>query len=97
VLLRSTDIGDGTFQTAVTYDPGGAAAGLAIADLIGNGKLDAVVIESTCEECFGNNGSPSPSVAVFPGNANRTLQTAVLFPASAGAMSVVTADFEWGR
>jgi hypothetical protein len=88
--------GNGTFQTAVTYDPGGAASGLAIADLIGNGKLDAAVIESTCGQCIGNNGSPSPSVAVFPGNGDGTFQSAVHFPASADAVSVVAAVLNGG-
>jgi FG-GAP-like repeat len=84
--------GDGTFQTAVNYDPGGAANGLAIADLTGNGKLDAAVIESLCEFCYTNNGNPCPSVAVFPGNGNGTFQSAAFFGASAGAVSVVAPD-----
>jgi FG-GAP-like repeat/FG-GAP repeat len=84
--------GDGTFQPAVTYNPGGAASGLAIADLNGNGKLDAAVIESICEQCMSNNGNPSPSVAVFAGNGDGTFQSAVYFAASAEAVSVVAAD-----
>ena len=85
--------GNGTFQSAVNYDPGGAASGLAIADLTGNGKLDAVVIESLCFNCYTNNGNPSPSVAVFPGNGDGTFQSATgFFAASAGAVSVVAAD-----
>jgi FG-GAP-like repeat len=84
--------GDGTFQPAVTYNPGGAASGLVIAGLNGNGKLDAAVIESTCGQCMGNNGNPSPSVAVFAGNGDGTFQSAVYFAASAEAVSVVAAD-----
>jgi hypothetical protein len=85
--------GNGTFQSAVNYDPGGAASGLAIADLNGNGKLDAAVIESLCFNCSTNNGNPSPSVAVFPGNGNGTFQSATgFFSAIAAAVSVVAAD-----
>jgi FG-GAP-like repeat len=86
--------GDGTFQTAVTYDPGGAASGLAIADLNGDGKLDAVVTESNCGFC--NNQGPSPALAVFAGNGDGTFQSAVRFAASADAVSVVAADLNGG-
>jgi FG-GAP-like repeat len=80
--------GDGTFQTVVTYDGGaGAADGLAIADLTGNGKLDAVVAETENTVT----GAGSYSVAVFPGNGDGTFQSPVLYSAPAWAVSVVAA------
>jgi hypothetical protein len=83
--------GNGTFQTVVTYDPGGGAAGLTIADLTGNGKLDAVVTSAT-EDSF--TGALSDAVAVFSGNGDGTFQSAVLYPISpapARSVSVVAA------
>jgi FG-GAP-like repeat len=82
--------GNGTFQTMVTYDPGGVAAGLAIADLIGNGKLDALVIESPSEQ----SGESGTNVAVLPGNGDGTFQSVVHFSlGSAGSASfAVTAS-----
>jgi len=81
--------GDGTFRTVVTYDAGsGVADGLTIADLTGNGNLDAVVAET--ENTVTGNGSNS--VAVFPGNGDGTFQSPVLYSAPANAVSVVAAS-----
>jgi hypothetical protein len=83
--------GNGTFQTVVTYDPGGGAAGLTIADLTGNGKLDAVVTSATEDSLT---GALSDAVAVFSGNGDGTFQSAVLYPISpapARSVSVVAA------
>ncbi len=86
--------GNGTFQTVVTYDAGGvlggltSAAGLTIADLTGNGKLDAAVtrqFENT------STGALSYSVAVFPGNGDGAFQSVVVYPAPAAAAAVVAA------
>jgi FG-GAP-like repeat len=80
--------GNGTFQTVVTYDAGaGAAHGLAIADLTGNGKLDAAVSETVNDVT----GQGSNSVAVFPGNGDGTFQSVALYSAPAQAVSVVAA------
>lgn len=76
--------GNGTFQAVVTYDAGGLAAGLAIADLTGDGKLDAVVIESPSEQ----SSSGTINAAVLAGNGDGTFQPAVLFNVGAGAASV---------
>jgi FG-GAP-like repeat len=80
--------GDGTFKTAATYDAGnGFAYGLTIADLTGNGKLDAVVAETQNSVT----GFGSHSVVVFPGNGDGTFESPVLYPAPATAFSVVAA------
>jgi hypothetical protein len=70
--------GDGTFQLAVTYDPGPHAAvvSIAVADLNGDGKLDVVV------------GAP---MGVFMGNGDGTFQPVTTVPAS-GASQVFAAD-----
>ncbi len=42
--------GDGTFQTAVTYDSGGYAANsVAVADVNGDGKPDLLVANVLCQ------------------------------------------------
>lgn len=82
--------GNGTFQAAVTYDAGGAAAGLAVADLRGDGKLDAATIITLCGDC--STGPISPQVAVLPGSGNGTFQSAVDYSAGTGPVSVVAAD-----
>ena len=70
--------GDGTFQTAVVY-PSGAfgAASLAVADVNGDGKPDAVVANcsSTASSCIGGGGT----VGVLLGNGDGTFQTAVTY------------------
>jgi len=61
--------GDGTFQSAVSYDSGGLyASSVTVADLNGDGKLDLVVV----------NGK-SDSVAVFLGNGDGTFQASVSY------------------
>jgi hypothetical protein len=64
--------GDGTFQSAVTYDLGDTAAGgVAVADLNGDGKPDLLVV---------NGGS----LSVLLGNGDGTFQTAVTYPFTGG-------------
>src|SRR5208282_1563469 len=63
--------GDGTFQTAITSDPGGTITeSLAVADVNGDGKLDVVVANacSTLDPCEG-------SVGVLLGNGDGTFQS----------------------
>ncbi len=67
--------GDGTFQTAVTYDSGGFGnESVAFADVNGDGKLDLVVTDSGTN--CSNDGS---SAGVLLGNGDGTFQTAVLY------------------
>jgi Bacterial Ig-like domain (group 3)/FG-GAP-like repeat/FG-GAP repeat len=72
--------GDGTFQTAVTYDSGPISPqSVAIADVNGDGKPDIVVA--------------GDSVAVLLGNGDGTFQTAVNYGSGAsGPQSLVIAD-----
>jgi hypothetical protein len=61
--------GDGTFQTAVTYDSGGISArSLAVADVNGDGKLDVVVTNQS-----------SNTLGVLLGNGDGTLQPAMVY------------------
>ncbi len=80
--------GDGTFQPAVTYPSGGIgsvwAAGIAVADLIGNGKPD-VVVANNCFYCGG-------SVTVLLGNGDGTFQPAVSYDSGGQPNAVAVAD-----
>jgi hypothetical protein len=84
--------GDGTFQTAVLYDSGGAGNGsVAVADVNGDGKLDVVVTDfsSSSNNCS-NQGS---SAGVLLGKGDGTFQTAVLYCSGGySADSVAVAD-----
>ena len=75
--------GNGTFQTAVTYDSGGLNPySVAVADVNGDGKPDLLVA---------NEGSNT--VGVLLGNRNGTFQTAVTYGSGGlGAVSVAVAD-----
>jgi hypothetical protein len=78
--------GDGTFQPAVVYasgvSQGGWASSVAVADLIGDGKLDIVVTEYA-----------ESNVGVLLGNGDGTFQSATLFGTGAtNAWSVAVAD-----
>jgi uncharacterized protein (DUF2141 family) len=65
--------GDGTFQPAVAYNPGGyRALSLAIADVNGDGKPD-LLLTTLCS----NSSCTSGSVAVLLGNGDGTFQSAV--------------------
>jgi hypothetical protein len=76
--------GDGTFQTAVTYDSGGNTAdSVAVADANGDGKLDLVVANAD-----------SNTVGVLLGNGDGTFQTAVTYGSGgSGVYSVAVEDF----
>lgn len=85
VLLNN---GDGTFQTAVTYDSGGILAGsAAVEDVNGDGKVDLLVANACGNpKCIG-------SVGVFLGNGDGTFQAVVTFGSGGrGAYSVAAAD-----
>ena len=87
--------GDGTFQTAVTYDSGGyEALSLAVADVNGDGKFDLLVANA----CVNGNNCDNGAVGVLLGNGDGTFQAAVGYGSGgndvAGAVvgSVTVAD-----
>ncbi len=74
--------GDGTFQPAVIYDPGGAYGHtMSAADLNGDGKPDLVIGLQSFPGGYG-------SVAVLLNNGDGTFQNAILFPTNAVIASV---------
>jgi hypothetical protein len=86
--------GDGTFQTAQTYDSGGiAAGGIAIADLNGDGKLDVIVTNQCAAgtDCIAT--SSTGSVAVLLGNGNGTFQPAQVYSAGNLSLYLALGDF----
>jgi hypothetical protein len=83
--------GDGTFQSAVTYNSGGAGPGtVAVGDVNGDGKLDLAVANCDPTNCGGGGAAP---IGVLLGNGDGTFQAAVTY-ASGGneAFSVAVAD-----
>ena len=83
--------GDGTFQPAVSYGSGGFSAhSVAVADVNGDGKPDAIVANFCVD-----NTSPCPgsSVGVLLGNGDGTFQPAVSYGSGVGyGASVAVAD-----
>lgn len=67
--------GDGSFQSAVSYDLGGLYAKLALADVNGDGKLDII---AAAEFCLALNEENS-CVSVLLGNGDGTFQPAVTY------------------
>lgn len=82
--------GDGTFQTAVPYNSGGADAyAVAIADLNGDGHPDLVVANN----CASSNSCTNGAVAVLLGNGDGTFQAAVAYGSGGNtARSVAVGD-----
>ena len=81
--------GDGSFQPAVVYASGGEGASfVTVADLNGDGKLDAVVVNQTTD-ANSNNGI----VGVLLGNGDGSFQSVVAYGSGGGfASSVAIAD-----
>ena len=72
--------GDGTFQTALTYDAGGSGSGIAVGDVNGDHKLDLLVANS-----YG--------IGILLGNGNGTFQSVVTYEVGgSGTTSIATAD-----
>jgi hypothetical protein len=84
--------GDGTFQTAVTYDSAGAdSLSIAVADINGDGHVD-VVVANQCQSVACGAGDFG-GVSVLLGNGDGTFQAAVSYPSSGViANSVVIGD-----
>jgi hypothetical protein len=82
--------GDGTFQTAASYDSGGhSASSVAVADVNGDGKPDIVV----ANYCASSNDCTNGTVGVLLGNGDGTFQMAVNYGESNGyATSLAVAD-----
>ena len=80
--------GDGTFQPAVSYDPGGSGArSVAVADVNEDGKLDLVV-----DNYFYN------AIGVLLGNGDGTFQAATTYDSGGlSPMSVAVADLNGDR
>jgi hypothetical protein len=74
--------GDGTFQSAVVYETGGAPNYyVVIADVNGDGKPDIIV--SSCAATGSSCGSADGVVSVLLGNGNGTFQNAVTYSTGA--------------
>src|SRR5882724_12758874 len=68
--------GDGTFQTAVVYDPGGFfPISVTLADVNGDGKPD-LVVANECGDSTCLSFAPNGTVSVMLGNGDGTFQTA---------------------
>src|SRR5271168_4469817 len=83
--------GDGTFQTAVTYDSGGNyASAVAIADVNGDGKLDLLVANQCISYSNCVNGG---AVGVLLGNGDGTFQPVAPYPTGGfGGWALSVAD-----
>jgi hypothetical protein len=78
--------GDGTFQSAVTYDSGGQNTdAIGVADLRGDGKLDVAVVSCGPSAGIPDCGQGDGVVSILLGNGDGTFQAAV--PYNSGAIS----------
>lgn len=84
--------GDGTFQAPVTYDAGGSgAAGIAVADVNGDGKPDLVL--ANVAPPLSAPGIVSSPVAVLLGNGDGPFQPAMTYSSGGvGSGAVAVAD-----
>ena len=84
--------GDGTFKSSVAYPTAGfAATGIALADVNGDGKLDAIVGGCSISDCWAANGL----VSVLLGIGNGAFRPAVGFDSGgrlADGLTVVDVD-----
>jgi hypothetical protein len=84
--------GDGTFKSSVAYPTAGfAATGIALADVNGDGKLDAIVGGCSISDCWAANGL----VSVLLGIGNGAFRPAVGFDSGgrlADGLAVVDVD-----
>jgi uncharacterized membrane protein len=85
--------GDGTFQSVITYDSGGKDdASVAVADVNGDGKPDALVAHG----CDASGDCGNGTVGVLLGNGDGTFESAVTYNSGGllggGATSVAVAD-----
>jgi hypothetical protein len=85
--------GDGTFQPVVTYPSGGlGASSVAVADVNGDGKLDALLITGKLL-CEGGTCHGITVVGVLLGGGDGTFQPAVTYPTGGlQATSIAVAD-----
>jgi hypothetical protein len=84
--------GDGTFQTAVSYDSGGVySEAVATGDVNGDGKVDLLVTNFTA--CSNGDTCPHGSVDALLGKGDGTFQSALGYNSGASAAtSVAVAD-----
>jgi hypothetical protein len=75
--------GNGTFQSAVTYDVGTGPDAIAVGDFFGDGHLSLAVV----------NDSPNNSVGILRGNGDATFRSQVTYPVGSGPTSIVVGDF----
>ncbi len=85
--------GDGTFKTAVVYDPGGFfPISVAVADVNGDGKAD-LIVANECGDGTCLSSAPNGTVSVMLGNGDGTFQTAVVYDSGGlSTRSVAVAD-----
>jgi len=81
--------GDGTFRTAVTYDPGGIlSTSIAVGDVNGDNKPDLLVANGC-----GNSDCNSGTITVLLGNGDGTFQPTTAYGSGGyGPVSVAVAD-----
>ena len=75
--------GDGTFQTEQQYYVGGRPIAVAVADLTGDGKKDAVVVNA-----FDN------TLSILKGNGDRTFQPAITIQVGTNPTALALGDFD---
>lgn len=89
--------GDGTFQTAVSYDPGGTGAwSVAVADVNGDGKPDLVVaifFYNTVAVLLGNGDGTFQAATTYGSGGNSPTSVAVADLNGDGLLDVAVANF----
>ena len=88
--------GNGTFQPAVSYDPGNYPRTVQVADLTNNGKMDLIVTSvgiDTGGAIFGTVGAFAGSVSIMMGNGDGTFQQPIAYTPSAFPGYTVVGDF----